>query len=44
MSLNLPMTNVYLQDAIKIIQDNASPEKSLETKPKEEIVVSMSVL
>ena len=38
------MTNAYLEEAIKIINDHALTDKSQDTKPEEEIIVSMSVV
>ena len=38
------MTNAYLEKAVKIINDHALTDKSQDTKPEEEIIVSMSVV
>ena len=38
------MTNAYLEKAVKIINDQALTDKSQDTKPEEEIIVSMSVV
>ena len=38
------MTKAYLEKAVKIINDHALTDKSQDTKPEEEIIVSMSVV